>query len=235
MTTQVPELPSPAFPIKEEISRDNVWVRGRTQSEPNGKWIPWIRMTEEEHEKSFWFLGDPHTTLAGQGLEGVSSKRLAEVELIFNDDRVKMVYFICAASTPNTYERIVNWLAGPIAETMKERGSMCPHEVVSPLNIRDLATLTTNPRFSSSKSKDAVKSFLDGVTIESLEADKSYWAQDTSELDEIIELVYNRERDKIQNSDPNKIVNWFVGQVMKETRGTADPSVVHERISKHIN
>lgn len=112
---------------------------------------------------------------------------------------------------------------------------MCPHEVVSPLNIRDLATLTTNPRFSSSKSKDAVKSFLDGVTIESLEADKSYWAQDTSELDEIIELVYNRERDKIQNSDPNKIVNWFVGQVMKETRGTADPSVVHERISKHIN
>ena len=40
------------YPIHEEVSRDDVWIYGRTQIEENGRWIDWVKMTPEEFKQA---------------------------------------------------------------------------------------------------------------------------------------------------------------------------------------
>lgn len=60
---------------------------------------------------------------------------------------------------------------------------------------------------------------------------------DTSEIEKIIENVLSENEQKVidYKSGKDKLFGFFVGQIMKESKGQANPSVVNELLKKKLN
>ena len=59
---------------------------------------------------------------------------------------------------------------------------------------------------------------------------------DEGKLEEIIDNIIEQNPKQVEalNEKP-KLMGWFVGQVMKETNGKANPSIVNRLLSKKLN
>ena len=59
---------------------------------------------------------------------------------------------------------------------------------------------------------------------------------DEGKLEEIIDNIIEQNPQQVEalNEKP-KLMGWFVGQVMKETNGKANPSIVNKLLSKKLN
>ena len=58
----------------------------------------------------------------------------------------------------------------------------------------------------------------------------------TDEIEELIDKVLNNNKDKVEEfkSGKEKLFGYFVGQVMQETKGTANPGLVNEILKKKL-
>ena len=59
---------------------------------------------------------------------------------------------------------------------------------------------------------------------------------DTSEIESLIDKVLNNNKDKVDEykSGKEKLFGYFVGQVMQETEGAANPGIVNEILKKKL-
>ena len=59
---------------------------------------------------------------------------------------------------------------------------------------------------------------------------------DTSEIESLIDKVLNNNKDKVDEykSGKEKLFGYFVGQVMQETKGTANPRIVNKTLKKKL-
>jgi len=59
---------------------------------------------------------------------------------------------------------------------------------------------------------------------------------DTDEIESLIDKVLNNNKDKVDEykSGKEKLFGYFVGQVMQETKGTANPTAVNEILKKNL-
>ena len=58
---------------------------------------------------------------------------------------------------------------------------------------------------------------------------------DTGAIEEIIDrLIADNPKQVAQAKEQPKVAGWFVGQVMKATRGQANPAVVNEILKKKL-
>ena len=75
--------------------------------------------------------------------------------------------------------------------------------------------------------------FISGETAENI-IDKKGLKQisNTDEIEGIVDKIIssNEDQKKQYQSGNSKVLGWFVGQVMKETKGQANPSVVNKVI-----
>ena len=59
---------------------------------------------------------------------------------------------------------------------------------------------------------------------------------DTGELESIIDnIIQNNPDQVIAVKEKPKLMGWFVGQVMKETNGKANPKLVNELLNSKLN
>ncbi len=59
--------------------------------------------------------------------------------------------------------------------------------------------------------------------------------QDTDTISESVEKVFSENPEQVKKIKSNpKLVGWFVGQVMKETEGKADPKLINQLIKKKL-
>ena len=58
---------------------------------------------------------------------------------------------------------------------------------------------------------------------------------DESSLEKIVEKILNENPDKVlEVAEKPKMIGWFVGQIMKESQGKANPSAVNEIVKKKL-
>ena len=58
---------------------------------------------------------------------------------------------------------------------------------------------------------------------------------DESSLEKIVDKILNENPDKVMEvAEKPKMVGWFVGQIMKESQGKANPSVVNDIVKKKL-
>jgi aspartyl-tRNA(Asn)/glutamyl-tRNA(Gln) amidotransferase subunit B len=115
-----------------------------------------------------------------------------------------------------------NWLANDFAATGEDPTAINIAEMAKLLLIPNLqrAALTEATSLSVSDSFSAA-AFSDRTTV-----------ADASELDPVIEKIIEANPGQAEQFRGGKegLLGFFVGQVMKETGGQADPRVVNERV-----
>ncbi len=131
-----------------------------------------------------------------------------------------------------------NWLTTQILGEINHEEISLKDFYVTPKLLKQIVDATKEGTISSKQAKEI---FLKSCTEK--KEPKSYMSQenaqisDENELNQIVGSIMERSQTQIEQYKNGKtnLFDYFVGQVMKETRGKANPVLTKEIITKYLN
>ncbi len=125
-----------------------------------------------------------------------------------------------------------NWVMGELTGALKAAGKPIEESAVSAANLAELVRLIAAGEISGKLAKDIfAKMFSTGRSAsEIIEAEGLKQISDTGELEKMVDdiLAANPKQVEQYKNGKKGVLGFFVGQVMKATRGQANPAVVNE-------
>jgi aspartyl-tRNA(Asn)/glutamyl-tRNA(Gln) amidotransferase subunit B len=133
---------------------------------------------------------------------------------------------------------VANWLTGEVARLLNEEGVELSDSRITPRHLADVVSLLQSQVISSTGAKQVIstvwKSGLDVDKIVEKEGLKQ--VSDTSALEPVVDKVIAAHPNQVAEfkAGKEKLLGFFVGQIMKETGGKANPSMLQELIRKRL-
>jgi aspartyl-tRNA(Asn)/glutamyl-tRNA(Gln) amidotransferase subunit B len=147
-------------------------------------------------------------------------------------------YFEVAAKVSGNPKTAANWVQGDLMGALNTAGKPIGESPVSAEGLGELIKLIDNGTLSSKLAKDVfAKMFVEGKTAaEVVESEGLKQISDEGALQKIIDDVLAKNASQVETYRGGKtgLLGFFVGQVMKATRGQADPAVVNELLRKAL-
>ena len=132
-----------------------------------------------------------------------------------------------------------NWITGDLTRVMNESGKSLKEINLSPENLADLTKLIEHGEIGSKIAKTVFAEMLvSGKTPETIIEDKGLkQISDEKELGRLVEelLAANQPQVKQYREGKTKVIGFFVGQMMKQTRGTGDPAVINRLLKEKLD
>ena len=158
---------------------------------------------------------------------------------ILTSDRQLANYFEEIIKTTDDYKSASNWVMGEILKAVKENKLEIQNFPINPAHIGQLINLINSKVISNNIAKEIFPEMLEsGMQPEVIVKEKNLiQITDTSELENVIKKVINSNPKQVEDfkAGKEKVVGYFVGLVMRETRGKANPQIVNELLRKHLN
>jgi aspartyl-tRNA(Asn)/glutamyl-tRNA(Gln) amidotransferase subunit B len=131
-------------------------------------------------------------------------------------------------------KRCANWLANELLGRLKERGIDISDSIVTPHLLAGLLDRIADNTVSGKLAKDVLDAMLDSGKDADTVIDEKGMRQvtDTGAIDAVIrEVMASNEAQVAQyRAGKDKLIGFFVGQVMKASRGKANPELVNARL-----
>ena len=133
---------------------------------------------------------------------------------------------------------VVNWLTGELFRLMNETGAAIDEVKVTPERLVDLVALRQKDIVNTTAAKQVLDAvFESGEKPESV-VDRLGLAQisDTDALSAIVADVIEENPKQVEQYLDGKhaVIGWFIGQVMKATRGKANPQEARALLQKQL-
>ena len=126
----------------------------------------------------------------------------------------------------------VNFIMGEIAAYLKEEKKEITDTKLTPENLVELIALIEKNTISNNIGKQIIIDMMKDGTKASEIVEKRGLSQisDTSAIKEIAQKIVDAHPNEVQayKNGKNNLLGFFVGQVMKETKGRANPKAVNE-------
>ncbi len=133
---------------------------------------------------------------------------------------------------------VANWITGDLAGLLNEHHVDLAASRVTPGHVADLIRLFAGGQISSAGAKTALAlAFETGEPIEKLVEDRGLrQVSDAAALDGVIDRVIAENPGPVEQFRRGKegAINALVGQVMKETRGAANPQLAAELLRERL-
>ncbi len=147
-------------------------------------------------------------------------------------------YFEEAAAASGDPKTTANWVQGELMGALNTAGKTLGESPISAKALGELVMLLSDATLSSKLAKDVfAKMFETGRGApEIIEAEGLKQISDSGKLQKIIDeiLANNPKQVETYRSGKTGLLGFFVGQVMKATRGQANPQVVNELLTKAL-
>jgi len=148
-------------------------------------------------------------------------------------------YFEIVVSRYGKVEVAVNWIRGYVMHLLKERGESIDRFPVTPVKLVDLLLLVDKGVVSGSLACRILELMAaDGRTAESVISDEGFGRITDEDILKkvVLEILakHPEQRDEYV-SGKKRIFGFFVGQVMKRTKGMADPTIVNRLLSEMLD
>ena len=131
-----------------------------------------------------------------------------------------------------------NWIMTEVLRELDDEDSII-YFPVKPDNLSELLKLIDNGTISGKIAKDVFMEIVNtGKRAEEIVKEKGLTQiSDESELDEMISDLFKKHPQELERlkSGDSKLIGFFVGQVMKLTKGKANPKLVNEIIGKALS
>ncbi len=130
-----------------------------------------------------------------------------------------------------------NWVTNDLAARLTAGGLEIGDSPIKPDEIAELVQLIEEGVISSKIAKDVFERMWagEGAPGEIVEAQGLKQVSDTGELEAIVDrLIAANPGQAAAVKDKPQAIGWFVGQVMKETGGKANPAAVNEILRKAL-
>ncbi|MBF7097259.1 Asp-tRNA(Asn)/Glu-tRNA(Gln) amidotransferase subunit GatB [Alkalibacter mobilis] len=179
--------------------------------------LPWVRKAEYMEK---WNLSDYDAEIL------VASKEIA-------------TFFEKTVDVCNDAKSAANWLMGDISATMNEKGISIEEAGFSPEDLGELVNLINKNTISTSIGKQVLKEMFDSGKKPSVIVQEKNLAQmsDAGELKGMVLEVMKANPQSVEDlrSGKEKAIGFLVGQIMRQTKGKANPQMVNELIKECMN
>jgi hypothetical protein len=179
-----------------------------------------------------WFLAPPREILAQHDIE-VDQATADQLEDVFPG--VDKYYYLYYLST-HDYKEAIKWILGPIASIAAKTGDSIPR-ICPAYILGEFVDALAAEKFPKHFAKEIFNRVLteDNRSLTRIIADPKYMAVDTSVVDGAVEAVIADNPYKVEEAKANpKLVQWFVGQVLKANKGMS-PVLVKEALERTLN
>jgi aspartyl-tRNA(Asn)/glutamyl-tRNA(Gln) amidotransferase subunit B len=147
-------------------------------------------------------------------------------------------FFEQAVSLGADPKAAANWMTGDLAALLREHGQSLEGSRVTPQHLADLVRLFAEGTISSAGAKTALQvAFESGESIEAIiEARGLRQVSDASALQGVVDEVIAENPGPAEQFRKGKegALNALVGQVMKKTKGSANPALAGELLRRRL-
>ena len=147
-------------------------------------------------------------------------------------------YFEDAAKESGNAKAAANWVQGELSGALNGAGKSIEESPVTAKNLGELVRLIGDGTLSGKLAKEIFAKMFDGgrSAAEIIEAEGLKQISDEGSLQRIIDevLAGNPKQVETYRGGKTGLLGFFVGQVMKVTRGQADPKVVNRLLRQSL-
>ena len=147
---------------------------------------------------------------------------------------------VVASKSARSAKEACNWIVGPVSAIMNQRnvGLAELARRITPLRLGELLSLEAKSVINVATAKAVLEEMFEtGNSAESIVKAKGLaQISDTSAIEEQIELVIKSNAQAVKDFRAGKetAIKFLVGQVMRGTRGRANPQIVNELLKKKL-
>lgn len=162
---------------------------------------------------------------------------LADAEVL-TDTREMADFFDACAKCGGDPKQIANWLTGEFLRLLNATGTNIEDTKLTPENLCSLLDLiekgTINRKIAKTVFEEMFNTGKDAVEIVKAKGLKQ--VTDTGEIEAAVDKVIAASPKEVERfkGGEEKLIGFFVGQVMRETRGKANPGMVNELLKKKL-
>jgi aspartyl-tRNA(Asn)/glutamyl-tRNA(Gln) amidotransferase subunit B len=148
-------------------------------------------------------------------------------------------YYEKAAEASGNPRTAGNWMRSELLRELENAGLTAGASPVSATNLGALVRLIDEEKISGKQGKDVlVEMFQSGKSAAVIiEEQGLVQLSDAGEIDSIIDQVLAANAQQVESYGAGKesLFGFFVGQIMKASKGKANPKVVNERLKAKLN
>ena len=159
---------------------------------------------------------------------------------ILVEDKNLALYYIEVCKETKNYKSAANMVIGSIKSSLNERAISIDQFEIDALRISQLIDLVDNGKVSNSVATQKI--FFEMIKNSSSPeeiAKNNNWLQesDTDTLRNYVEQVINTNPKKVAEFQAGKkgLIGFFMGEVMKISRGKADPKMANKLVQEYLN
>ena len=148
-------------------------------------------------------------------------------------------YFEEVVKITDQFKVASNWVMGDVSAYLNESKISINEFPVAPMDLGKLITLIHKNVISGKIAKEVFADMLvNGKNPELIIKEKNLvQITDTSEIEKIVESVLDKNSSQVEQylSGKEKVFGFFIGQIMRETKGKANPKIVNEILKEKLN
>lgn len=150
----------------------------------------------------------------------------------------EVAQFFEKAAAGRDGKKVANWLMGDFFAMLNKKNLDIKNSPVSAENLGKLVDLISKDVISGKIAKDVFEIMAEtGENPEDIVEKKGLkQVTDTSAIEAIIDLVISQNPDNVASYKAGKVnlMGWFVGQVMKQSQGKANPAMVNKLLKDKL-
>jgi aspartyl-tRNA(Asn)/glutamyl-tRNA(Gln) amidotransferase subunit B len=158
---------------------------------------------------------------------------------LLTDDRSVAEYFEATIAFGANAKLAANWIMGDIAAYLNHQKITINELALKPESLAELVALIEDGTISGKIAKDILPKLLveGGSAKKTVEESGLTQISDTGALETIIEQVIAANPQELTQyrQGKTKLLGFFVGKVLKETGGRADPKLTNQLLAKKLN
>ena len=147
-------------------------------------------------------------------------------------------YFEKTAQTSGEPKLAANWIQGELLGALNSSGRDLNDSPISSANLAELLKCIADGKISGKLAKEIFSKMFDGqgTAKEIIEAEGLAQINDESEIEILVDklIASNSKQVETYRNGKTGVLGFLVGQVMKETRGQANPKVVNGLFQKKL-
>jgi len=157
---------------------------------------------------------------------------------VLTQERALADFYEEAAAASGDPRLAANWVMGDLQALLKSEGSTLENSPVTAAKLGDLVGLVSRGELTGKLAKDVLAKMAatgdDARTIVEREGLKAI--SDTGALDAIVDGIIEKNPKQVEQYRGGKtaVLQFFVGQVMKATRGQADPAAAKLSVERKL-
>lgn len=158
---------------------------------------------------------------------------------ILTQNRAIADYYEGVVSFTDDFKAASNWIMGNVLKVINEQKLDIRDFPVSSENLAKLINLINDGVISGKIAKEIFPVMLqEGKKPEDIINEKGLkQITDTSEIESVVDKIVESHQDEVKQflEGKEKVIGFFIGQIMKETKGKANPKIVNELLREKLS